>query len=163
MTMMPDERAAAIARYRGGYAALVAAMDGVTAAELDAHPIEGEWSIREIVHHVADGELSSAIRLRRLIVEDRPLLLGYDEAQYARVLWYGERRIEPSLASVESTRATTADILDRLDDAGWDRTGIHGEVGEYGVEAWFAIYTEHPYDHADQVRRVRAALAAAHT
>ena len=65
MTMSSAERGALLVRYRDGAAEFEAAVADVAPAELDAHPIAGEWSVREIAHHLADGELNSAIRLRR--------------------------------------------------------------------------------------------------
>ena len=160
MTLDPTERATLLARYRAGHAALVASLDGVTDDELDAHPIEGEWSVREVVHNVADSEMTSAIRVRRLLAEDDPLIVGYDGDEFARRLFYDDRPIGPSLAAVAAARATTADILDRLTDAQWARMGTHSESGPYGVETWMRIYASHAHDHADQVRQVREAWAA---
>ena len=68
-------------------------------AELDARPADGGWTPREVVHHVADSEMTSAIRLRRLIAEDDPLIVGYDGDEFARRLHYAERPIEPALAA----------------------------------------------------------------
>ena len=92
--MTPEERSSLVARYRAGHAAFAAVLGGVTAAELDARPIEGEWTVREIVHHLADGELSSAVRIRRLVAEEQPVIVGYDEGLYARRLYYDVRPIE---------------------------------------------------------------------
>jgi DinB superfamily len=157
MTLDPTERASLIERYRAGHAALVAAVEGVADDELDAHPIEGEWSVREVVHHVADSEMTSAIRLRRLIAEEDPLIAGYDGDEFARRLHYANRPIEPALAAVDAARATTAQILHGLTDMEWSRTGTHSESGPYGVETWLEIYAVHCDDHA---RQIRGALAA---
>ena len=61
---------------------------GATDEELDAHPAPGKWSAREIVHHLADSEMTSAIRLRLLIATDSPAISGYDQEQFARRLYY---------------------------------------------------------------------------
>ena len=122
-TLDPTERAALVERYRGGADHFIAAVDGLADAELDARPFEGEWTVREIAHHLADGELNSAVRLRRLIAEDEPLLPGYDEMEFSRRLHYGEREIGPSLAAMAAARAATVQILDRLSDAEWARAG----------------------------------------
>ena len=158
MTMSLEERDALLVRYRDGAAAFLAAVADVTDAELDAHPIPGEWSVREIAHHLADGELNSAIRLRRLIAEDGPALHGYDERVFTDRLHSTERPIATSLAAAAAARASTLTILERLSDEEWARTGTHSEWGEYGVEAWLLDYADHPWDHADQARRVLAAL-----
>jgi hypothetical protein len=158
VTLGADERAALVARYRDGAGVFAAAVAHVTDAELDARPFPGEWTVREIVHHLCDGELSSAIRLRRLVAEDDPVLPGYDEGAYARRLHYAERAIGPSLAALTSARAATLDLLECLSEDEWARTGTHTEQGPYSVTAWLRDYAAHPHDHADQVHRVLAAV-----
>jgi hypothetical protein len=147
-----------IARYRQGYDAVMAALDGITQAELDAREGPGEWSPREIAHHLADSEMTSAIRLRRLIVEDAPVITGYDQEAFVERL-YTDRPIAPSLAAFRAARDSTADILDRLTEGQWARQGIHSESGPYSVTDWLEIYAAHAHDHADQIRRARATVA----
>jgi hypothetical protein len=150
------DRAALIARYREGPDELAAAVAELTGAQLDARPADGSWTPREVAHHCADSEMTSAIRLRRLLAEDSPVLAGYDEEEFARRLHYGDRPIEHSLAAVRAARATSAEILDRLGEAEWSRAGTHTEGGSYGVEDWLRIYAAHCHEHADQVRRAVA-------
>ena len=86
--MSPHTRQALIDRYRDGYKVVSEALEGATDAELDARPGPGKWTAREIVHHLADSEMTSAIRLRRLIAENQPVIVGYDQEAYARKLYY---------------------------------------------------------------------------
>ncbi len=146
-----------VEQYRDGYRVVVEALAGITEAELDAREAPGEWSPREVVHHLADSEMTSAIRLRRLVVEERPLIVGYDQEEFARRLYY-DRPIEASLAAFRAARETTAQILDRLSEAEWAREGTHSESGRYTVLDWLRIYAVHAHDHADQIRRTRAAV-----
>ena len=148
-------RKEAVERYKDGFRVVAEALKGATAAELDARPAPGKWSAREIVHHLADSEMTSAVRLRRLIAENNPAIVGYDEAEFARRLYY-DRPIESSLEAFRLSRATTAEILDRLTEAEWAREGTHTETGRYTVERWLEIYAKHAHDHADQIRRARA-------
>ena len=158
----PAERETLIGRYRDGERAVREAVAGATPDELDAQPAApDEWTARQVVHHLADSEMISAYRLRRLIAEDFPVIEGYDEPRYARRLFYDDREIEPSLAALGAARATTAQILDRLTDDQWERSGIHSESGRYGVEDWLRIYSEHAHDHADQIRRAISVARAA--
>jgi len=159
--MTPTERAALVARYAAGADAFEAVVSGLTDADLDARPFPGEWTVREIAHHLADGELNSAVRLRRLIAEDEPVLPGYDEMAFSRRLHYGERPIGPSVAAMRAARAATLGILERLTEAEWARTGTHTEQGAYSVEAWLRDYATHPHEHADQARRVLDATGSA--
>jgi DinB superfamily len=141
--------------YKEGTRVFAEALEGITDGELDARPGPEEWTAREVVHHMADSEMTSAIRLRRLIAEDAPTIGGYDQEEYAQRLFYDERPIEASVEAVAAARKTTAEILDRLDEAQWARGGTHTESGPYGVEDWLEIYAAHAHDHADQVRRAR--------
>lgn len=154
-------RAELIARYRDGHAAIAAALEGITSAELDTRPADGSWTAREVVHHVADSETTSGIRLRRLLVEDDALIVGYDEEEWARVLRYADREIGPSLETISGTRASTAQLLDLLTEEQWARSGTHSESGPYGVERWLEIYAGHAHDHANQIREARAAARSA--
>ena len=154
--MTPAERETLLQRYCGGYGEVLAALDGITAAELDAPAADG-WTARQIVHHLADSEMTSAIRLRRLIAEDNPEIAGYDEEEFALRLFYDSRPIEPSLDALRASRATTATIVERLSDAQWRRAGTHSQSGPYSVETWLEIYAAHGQDHAAQIRRARAA------
>ena len=158
MPMTPEERDALLVRYRDGAAEFAAAMADVADAELDVRAIDGEWTVREIAHHLADGELNSAIRLRRLIAEDRPVLAGYDEMLFVRRLHVTQRPIGTSVAAAAAARASTYTILETLTEEEWSRTGTHTEQGAYSVEAWLRDYATHPADHADQARRVLAAI-----
>jgi hypothetical protein len=101
--------------------------------------------------------MTSAIRLRLLIAEDAPALLGYDQEAFVRRL-YPDRPIEPSLTAFQAARAATTPILRRLDEEQWRRAGTHSESGAYTVEDWLRIYSGHAHDHADQIRRARATV-----
>jgi hypothetical protein len=158
MTMTDEERRALVERYRGGAAHFAAVVADARDEELDARPIEGEWTVREIAHHLADGELNSAIRLRRLIAEDEPTLQGYDEMEFVRRLHVTDRPIATSVAAAAAARASTLTILEALRDDEWSRTGTHAEQGAYSVEVWLRDYANHPWDHAEQVGRVLAAI-----
>jgi hypothetical protein len=142
-------------KYRDGYRVVSQALQGITERELDARPAPGKWSAREIVHHLADSEMTSAIRLRRLIAEERPVIQGYDQDEFARRLYY-DRPIQASLEAFGAARETTAQILERMTEAQWARQGTHSESGRYSVERWLEIYADHAHNHADQIRRARA-------
>ncbi|CAN5660360.1 putative metal-dependent hydrolase [soil metagenome] len=152
--MDPDVRLDLIARYRDGHRVVEDALQGITPDELDAQSTPGEWSACQVVHHLADSEMTSAIRLRRLIAENDPQIDGYDEEGFAERLHY-DRPIEASLDALGASRATTTEILERLSEDEWSRAGSHSEIGPYGVETWLEIYASHAHDHAEQIRRAR--------
>src|SRR3954465_3307930 len=148
--MDPEIRRKLIDRYKDGCRAVTEALEGATEAELDAHPAPGKWTAREIVHHLADSEMTSAIRLRMLLATDRPTIVGYDQEAFARALHY-DRPIEASVDAFKSARRTTGEILDRMTDAEWAREGTHTESGRYTAERWLEIYAAHAHGHAEQI------------
>ena len=149
-----EERKRLIAQYRDGYAAVAEALLKITPEELDAKPRPDQWSPREIVHHLADSEMTSAIRLRRLLAEDRPVIQGYDQDEFSRRLRY-DRPHETSLELFKYVRLSTAELLERLEESDWLREGTHSESGRYTVETWLKIYGEHAHKHARQIRQAR--------
>jgi len=157
--MTSAERQTLIARYKAGYDEVVRALAGIGPDERDWRPAPGEWSAREVVHHLADSETISGIRLRRLLIEDAAVIQGYDQEDYARRLRYQERPMEPALRAFEAARATTGPLLDAMTDADWRRAGTHSESGPYSAEAWLEIYGAHAHIHANQIRKNRAAWA----
>jgi hypothetical protein len=148
-----DERAKLIQRYRDGHRVITEALSGIKDEELD-RSASGEWTPREIAHHLADSEMMSAIRIRRLLTEDEPVIHGYDEAAFARMLT-SDRPIEPSLEAMRWTRETCAQLLERMTEKDWQRVGTHAESGPYSVEKWLTIYAAHTHDHAEQIKRSR--------
>lgn len=156
--MTPEERSSLIAKYVSGYDEVLKALEGFPAASLSAHPIPGKWSAREIVHHLGDSESTSAIRLRKLLVEDNPVIEGYDQDQFANKLRYNDRDMAPALEAFRSARATTAQILSLMTEDEWKREGVHTESGRYTVEAWLTIYANHAHNHAAQIQRLKEKL-----
>jgi DinB superfamily len=147
-----------INQYKAGYDEVIDSLKNFPPEAMTAHPIPGKWSAREIVHHLADSETASAIRLRRLLSEDHPVIQGYDQDEYARRLEYNERDTGPAFEAFRSARATTAQILERLKDDDWKIEGTHTESGRYTVEDWLRIYAAHGHNHAQQIRALRSAL-----
>ncbi len=153
--METAERARLINDFRGGYEAVAAALEGATDEDLDRLPVDGDgWSARMVVHHLADSEATAYIRLRRLIAEEDPTIIGYDEGEFARRLHY-DRPVDSSLAVLQGVRAGSLSLLESLSEAEWDRAGTHTESGPYSVDQWLRIYVRHPHEHADQIRRAR--------
>jgi hypothetical protein len=152
------ERQKLMLQYRKGHAAVVASLAGITEAELDERPSADAWTAREIVHHLADSEANSYIRLRKLLAEDNTTLIAYDEAEWARRLHYGWA-IEPSLAVLKAVRDASAQLLDALPPTDWQRSGTHPEHGAYSIDTWLEIYAAHAIDHAEQIQRARKGVA----
>lgn len=146
------DRDARLARYEAALDEVRAALDAIGPEGLDRRPADGGWTAREVVHHPADAEARSMLRLRQLLAEDDPLLEAYDQDRWAARLPY-DGPVDLPLAVVAAVRALSAATLRTLDQAAWSRAGRHPEHDEpYSVERWLAIYSEHPHEHAAQIR-----------
>ena len=148
-----------IDRYQTGMDDLAGALNGINDEELDRPQEEGEWTVRQIVHHLADGEAMSYTRLCRLVADDTPVIQGYDEPRFAERLHYG-RPIDSSLAIVRAVRSGALALMAAMTDADWAKTGTHSEHSEYSTGLWLRIYSEHVHEHADQIRRARGRTAS---
>jgi hypothetical protein len=148
-----DERAALIKLYKEGHRAVMDAYRGIADEELD-RSASGEWTPRQTAHHLADSEMMSAIRIRRLLTEQKPVIYGYDEAEFARKLTK-DRPIEPSLEAMRWARETSAQLMERMTEEDWRKVGTHSESGTYSTEDWLKIYAAHAHDHAEQIKRAR--------
>jgi hypothetical protein len=151
--MNVEDRARLIERYRDGHRVVADALKGITDDELD-RSASGEWTPRQTAHHLADSEMMSAIRIRRLLTEDEPVIHGYDEATFARKLT-ADRPIAPSLEAMRWARETSAQLLERMTEEDWGKVGTHTESGSYSVQDWLTIYAAHAHDHAAQIKRAR--------
>ena len=158
--MTNEEIQSLVAQYKAGYDEVAKSLEDFPEEQLSAHPIPGKWSAREIVQHLADSEMNSAIRLRKLLTEDDAQIQGYDQENYAARLRYNERDIAPALDALRGARATTAQLLDSMTDEDWSREGTHSESGRYTACDWLKIYAAHAHNHAAQIRRLREALKA---
>ena len=148
------ERQQLLDRFRTGFDDVAESVAGITPGELDRRPPGSDWSARQVAHHLADGETTAYVRLRRLIAEDNPFIPDYDEEEFARRLHY-DRPIEPSLEVLRTVRNASLQLLESLTPEEWQRSGTHSDSGPYSVDDWLRIYADHSHDHADQFRRDR--------
>ena len=107
--------------------------------------------------HCADSETNAYARIRFLVAESEPVIVGYDQETWARVFDYHTLPLDPALAVVDAVRASTAALVRRLPEAAWQRAGRHTESGPYGAEDWLRIYAEHLEGHAQQIEANLAA------
>jgi hypothetical protein len=133
------ERARLIEMYAAGYDEVMAALDGITEREWDIAEAPGEWSPRQVVHHLGESEMNSALRIRTLIAEEHATIMGYDQDRWATNLHY-DRPVGPSLDAFRAARAVTAPLLLLMSDADWQRSGTHTGYGPMTAETWLEWY-----------------------
>jgi hypothetical protein len=157
MALTATERLAYLDRYERGPALLLDAWREVPAEARLWRPGPAKWSAHEVVLHCADSEVYAAIRIRLLLADPAPLIVGYDENRWAQVFDYHAQDPELALALVASVRASSAACLRSLPETAFGRDGRHTQSGAYSDADWFRIYAEHLEIHAAQIRRNLAA------
>ncbi len=145
--------------YLAGPAQLRDAIAGMTAEQIDAAPIAGKWSTRQVICHIADFEPVYADRMKRALAEDKPTIFGGDPDAFAARLAYDQRDIDEELQMIESVRRHMARILRTLDPDGFQRTVNHSEAGLLTLEKLLANITGHIPHHVKFIEEKRAALA----
>ena len=128
---------------------------GVTPDLLDVHHENG-WSARQIIHHLADSEAQSYVRLRRLVAEpEGVMLVNVDEDSWAKEakLGYETAPVENSIAIYAAVRAGSLDVIRRLEESDVEKSGVHPESGKFTIEKWLFNYTKHSLEHGEQLIR----------
>lgn len=147
-----------IASYLAGPKQLRDAIAGMTAQQIDAAPIPGKWSTRQIICHIADFEPVYADRMKRVIAEDNPPLRGGDPDVFAAKLAYDARDIEEELDLIEAVRKHAARILKTLPEDAFQRIGIHSEDGPLTLETLLDRITGHVPHHVKFIDEKRQAM-----
>lgn len=155
MTTLPREIRELLDAYIAGPAMVRAAVAGVDAGALNRRPPGDDWSIRDVLLHLADAEMVGAVRIRLALAEDSPLLPVYEQDAWKRRLQYLWRDPEVALSLFQQVRWSTAEILDHSGADAWQRRGIHPDTGPVTVAGLVEIYVEHVELHVRQIERAR--------
>ena len=150
--MNHEERKEKIEAYGHGYDLLIRALAEVPKEAWQFRPSAKDWSVHEIIVHMADSESMSALRVRKLIVEPGSLLMGYEEAKWADALNYKTQSAEDALQIIKLARQTTYHLLKTLPDDVFTHSVTHPEYSEpYTFERWLTIYADHIPNHINQI------------
>jgi hypothetical protein len=150
-----------VEEYLAGPAAVRKAVSGMSAEQLRARPVAAKWSTLEVVCHLADFEPIMADRMKRVVAEERPQLIGADEKRFAAALAYHDRDVEEELTIVEKTRSQLARILRKLPQEALQRVGLHNERGPRTLEQLLTGAIGHIQHHLAFVKEKRKALGLA--
>jgi hypothetical protein len=153
MSLDAAARESYLHRYAQGPGILRRAWEEVPEEARTWRPGEGGWSAHEVVVHCADSETYAAIRIRLLLAEAEPLIVGYDENEWARRFRYLDADPDLALRLVMTVRAHTLAMLSALPEEAWGRMGRHTQSGPYGTDDWLRSYGEHLEIHAAQIQR----------
>ena len=145
--------------YATGPQKLRDALTEMTPEEIDAAPVPGKWSTRQVVCHLADFEPVYADRMKHVIAEDQPTFAGGFHQQFAEHLAYDQRDIEEELTMIEVTRSQMARILRTLPPEAFERTGIHSVDGPMSLRSLLERITNHIPHHVEFIEEKRRAMA----
>jgi hypothetical protein len=137
-----------IDRYTAGATIPAQWIRGLTREDLNAHPVPDTWSVQQLVQHVLDSDLVASHRMKRIIAEDNPLLISYDETAFAQRLGY--ENLDPALACdlFRLNRELTAQILRQLPESAFARSGVHNQYGKVTLLHNLETYIKHLEHHA---------------
>jgi hypothetical protein len=121
----------------------------------------GRWSIQQIVMHLMDDELIWASRMKTIIAEDNPQILGFDESKFAANLKPEEQDAQMAVEIVELNRGLFASVLRNLPEATFKRTGRHNDLGSFTLEQAVQWTTEHLEHHVLYINLKRDRLGKA--
>ncbi len=151
----------AVERYAAGAEAPAQALAGLTTEQVGSHPVPERWSIRQVVLHLMDVDLIGSYRMKRIIAEDNPAFDLFDEVAFAQNLGYEQQDAAAAAEVFRLNRILTADMLRRLSDGDFERTGNHGEVGPVSIGFYVRLFTHHVAHHMRFVHEKRTALGVA--
>lgn len=152
--MDTKERNEKLELYGRGFDLLKATLTQVPQEAMTFKPEPKEWSVYEVIIHIADSESNAALRARKLIVEPGGSIMPYDQALWADVLNYHEHNIEDALEVTRLARKTTYELLKRIPDTVFDTHWIkHPEYDEpYTFDKWIDVYSAHIPGHIEQIQ-----------
>ena len=154
-SLTASERRAAIDAIAAAPAALRAAAKGLNDAQLDTPYRPGGWTVRQVVHHVADSHMNAYTRFRLALTEDNPTIKPYDEAKWADLLDARTLPIGVSLDLLDRLHDRLVHLLRATKDADFQRTLQHPEYGPMTMDTLLAIYAWHGRHHTAHVTGLR--------
>jgi len=150
-------RVATVERIRALPAAMRAAVSGLEDSQLDTPYRDGGWTVRQVVHHVADSHMNSYVRFKWGLTEDAPEIKTYDEQAWAEEAEARTAPVEISLDLLEALHRRWVAALPRPDDeSAWARRVVYPDGTPRSLNALVALYAWHGEHHIAHITRLRA-------
>jgi DinB superfamily len=131
---------------------------GLSRDDLIAHPVPGTWSIQQIAIHLLDSDLAASHRMKRIIAEDTPLLIAYDETRFAATLGYHQQSVQAAADLFRLNRLHMGEILLAQPELAFARAGVHNQRGKVTLAEMVQMYVGHVEHHMKFVRQKRDLL-----
>jgi len=129
---------------------------GVSEKRLARTPPSGGWSVRQVLAHLADGEVMIGSRYRMVVAMERPPLVGYDQDAFVERLGIEKLDTKTILSDFAHARAANVRLLERLPDDAFARVGVHSERGDESLARMLVMYAGHDLIHEAQIERILA-------
>lgn len=137
---------------------LQAAVSGLSGARLDTPYREGGWTVRQVVHHVADSHANSYVRFKLALTEDWPTIKPYDEAAWANLADSRSMPVEPSLSFINALHARWVALLESLSEEDFQRGYNHPAMGRQNLATALALYAWHSRHHTAHITNLRVRM-----
>ncbi len=150
-----DARAGFIAQLAAAPAQLRAAVAGLSAEQLDTPYRTGGWTVRQLVHHVADSHINGYIRVKFALTEDAPTIKPYEENDWVKL---GDTQTTPvvtSLTLLDALHERWANLFRTLTPAEFARTFRHPDLGMVSLDKQLALYAWHGRHHTAHATSLR--------
>lgn len=134
------------------------AVSGLSDAQLDTPYREGGWTVRQVVHHLADSHANSVIRFKLALTEDWPTIKPYDQAAWAKLPDSTALPIEGSLMFIQAMHGRWVALLQSMSDEDFRKGFNHPENGRQTLERALAIYAWHGRHHTAHITALRARM-----
>jgi uncharacterized damage-inducible protein DinB len=131
---------------------------GLSREQLIATPVTGAWSMQTLIVHMLDSDLAATHRMRRIVAEDVPLLIAYDESAFAARCQYAKADIAQVCELFAANRTFTTAWLRTVPDADFARVGVHNQRGKVSLLDMLEIYTQHVTHHETFAMAKRRAM-----
>lgn len=154
-SITPASRSAAIDQIASAPAKLRAAVSGLSEAQLNTPYREGGWTVRQLVHHVADSHINALVRLKLALTETAPTIKPYDEAKWAVLADTPATPVATSLTLLESLHERWSNLLRSLSAEDFARKLVHPEHGERTIDWLLFLYAWHGAHHTAHVTELR--------
>lgn len=133
------------------------AVRGLNDQQLDTPYGPGKWTIRQVVHHLADAHMNAFIRFRLILTEDGPTIKPYNQDEWAKLPDTMKAPVEPSLAIIKGVHERWVALMDSTPDPTWSRGAHHPERGNTTLDDLLKIYSHHGESHLGHITELRKA------
>jgi len=151
----PEERKKLIETIAAVPELLRQAVTGLNGKQLDTPYREGGWTVRQVIHHLADSHMNSYVRYKLALTEDNPTIKPYNQAAWADLADSRVTPIDVSLALVDNLHSRWVVLLRSLKPEDWERKITHPEAGLMSLDLMLGVYAWHGRHHVAHITELR--------